>query len=164
LKNDSFRITSIFKSKNKYIFIGIIIFLIVLLSVLGESRLFKEGLADNGRLTIYRSYINEVTAKKFIVGFQPTILQQFFSLHNSFLQLLADSGIAALIMFIVIFVGGIGLVKKSPFLLAILCCVLLYAQVEHMIFLRIGDFVLYPLLIYAFNKDEKSTVEPSHPD
>lgn len=124
--------------------------LIISIYIIINSRFLQQGFESSGRLAIYSGFFEELTFTKFLIGFRPSILEKTINLHNSFLDMIASSGISALIMFGLGFFGWYRLVKKSYFLSLVLLALVVYAQVEHVIFLRMGDFALYPLLMYAY--------------
>lgn len=140
-----------FTARKKILLLVVITSLLILVVLFVVNSRFKDvGIASSGRIEIFKSFFQEINLQKFLTGFKPSILESMPFLHNSFLDLLAGAGISAFIFFIVTIAGLITLYKKSLMFFLLLVCLLIYAQVEHIIFLRFGDFVLYPLLIYAF--------------
>jgi hypothetical protein len=118
-----------------------------------NSRFMKYGFDSNGRMPLYQTYFENLTFTRFLLGYQVELPNGLHSLHNSFLELLADTGAVAFCMFTLIAIAWYKLRKRSMLLSGILLSILLYAQVEHILFMGgIGGFILYPLILYAFEK------------
>jgi len=135
----------------KSMFIILAVFLLILISFfIYDSRIVESGLDSNGRMSIIRSFFEELTFTKFLTGFKPTAIEPYYSLHNSILDLVASSGVSAFIMFGLVIGGWFRLKGKSLLLSILLVLLVIYAQVEHYIFIRMGDLALYPLIMYAY--------------
>ena len=134
----------------RLIFVCLILILMFLLIVIFNSRLKSMGMESNGRVEIYSSFLKELNLKKFFTGFTPSILQEFDHLHNSFFQLIAISGIFAVPMFFIIFMTIRYLLVDRSFLVLLAGLIFAYSLVEYYMFLRYGDLILFPLIIYSF--------------
>lgn len=134
----------------RLIFVCLILILMFLLIVIFNSRLKSMGMESNDRVEIYSSFLKELNFKKFFTGFTPSILQEFDHLHNSFFQLIAISGIFAVPMFFIIFMTIRYLLVDRSFLVLLAGLIFAYSLVEYYMFLRYGDLILFPLIIYGF--------------
>ena len=134
----------------RLIFVCLILILMFLLIVIFNSRLKSMGMESNDRVEIYSSFLKELNFKKFFTGFTPSILQEFDHLHNSFFQLIAISGIFAVPMFFIIFMTIRYLLVDRSFLVLLAGLIFAYSLVEYYMFLRYGDLILFPLIIYSF--------------
>ena len=134
----------------RLIFVCLILIMMFLLIVIFNSRLKSMGMESNDRVEIYSSFLKELNFKKFFTGFTPSILQEFDHLHNSFFQLIAISGIFAVPMFFIIFMTIRYLLVDRSFLVLLAGLIFAYSLVEYYMFLRYGDLILFPLIIYGF--------------
>jgi hypothetical protein len=134
----------------RLIFVCLILILMFLLIVIFNSRLKSMGMESNGRVEIYSSFLKELNFKKFFTGFTPSILQEFDHLHNSFFQLIAISGILSVPMFVIIFMAVRYLLIDRNFLVLLIGLIFAYSLVEHYMFLRYGDLILFPLIVFSF--------------
>lgn len=124
-------------------------FAIVVVQAVRNSRFMERGFSSSGRTAIYRSFFDELTMYKAITGFRPEILDDYGHLHNSFLQLLSLAGIASIPVFAIVAVSLHRLLRQSFLLFGILVILCIYSLVEYVMFFRIGDFALFPLLLIA---------------
>lgn len=133
-----------------YVFL-ILLFLIVTLVIIMNSRISEIGLHNNGRFPIYYSFFSELSLSKALLGFQPTVLENYAHLHNSLLQVIAEAGVVGISLIVVLFIGWIRYLRTSKLLAVFIMLIVLYSQADHYLFLRVGDLILFPLLIYAFD-------------
>lgn len=126
----------------------LILILFVFLAI--KSRFNIIGMYSSGRIPIYISFLKELNYRSFITGFTPSVLSEAGHLHNSFFQLIAISGILSVPMFVIIFMAVRYLLIDRNFLVLLIGLIFAYSLVEHYMFLRYGDLILFPLIVFSF--------------
>lgn len=140
----------------KLLFFGVIslVLLVVLLKyVLFHTRFATSGLNSSGRDQIVADFFHAYTWKSIIVGVPVEQVGRFSNLHNSYLQVLGQSGIIGWIT-LGLCSWVLWLLVSSKHYIATSCFILLavYSLVEYFVFLYIGDLVLFPLIVYAYHR------------
>lgn len=143
----------------------LILTLMFFIIVIINSRFTIMGMGSSDRVEIYTSFLNELNFKSFLTGFTPSILEKFNHLHNSFFQLIAYAGLFSIPMFVIILMTIKNFLVERNFLILLLGMTFANSLVEYYMFLRYGDLILFPLIIYSFylNKQkhylEKDTLQ-----
>jgi len=143
----------------------LILTLMFFILIIFNSRFTIMGMGSSDRVEIYTSFLNELNFKSFLTGFTPSILEKFNHLHNSFFQLIAYAGLFSIPMFVIILMTIKNFLVERNFLILLLGMTFANSLVEYYMFLRYGDLILFPLIIYSFylNKQkhylEKDTLQ-----
>ena len=119
-----------------------------------NSRYSEVGFSSSGRIEIYTTFFKELSWKNFVLGFYPTPLKQYSSLHDSYLQIIADVGVFSLLIFYVSLISLFYLCKTNKLLALFLLILFAYGIPEAIIYLRLADMALLPLLIIAFKRSK----------
>lgn len=133
----------------------------IFLSVLvANSRLVNEGISGNGRVEIYTSFQEELHESSAVTGFKPEVTKVEDHLHNSFFQLIAYAGLFSIPMFLIMLVVGIFYLLDKNFLVLFLGVIGVYSLVEYYVFLKHGDLILFPLIVFCFyERSRKQKIE-----
>jgi len=138
----------------KQLLLKIIVWLIlttIFLSVLIlNSRLVNEGVSGNGRMDIYTSFQEELHTSFTVTGFTPQVTNVVDHLHNSFFQLIAYAGLFSIPMFLMMLVAGVLYLLDKNFLALFFGIIGVYSLVEYYVFLKHGDLILFPLIVFSF--------------
>lgn len=138
----------------KQLLLKIIVWLIlttIFLSVLIlNSRLVNEGVSGNGRMDIYTSFQEELHTSFTVTGFTPQVTNVVDHLHNSFFQLIAYAGLFSIPMFLMMLVAGVLYLLDKNFLALFFGIIGVYSLVEYYVFLKYGDLILFPLIVFSF--------------
>jgi hypothetical protein len=113
--------------------------------LLVHSRFSTEGLSSNGRFEIFSQFVSELSIKKLVFGFRPSVDKKL-GLHNSYLTMLSFYGIMAFVFIALIIFALIKFAKSSVLMFGMLLIWGLYSLVESISPLDIGDQILIPLL------------------
>lgn len=123
----------------------------IFLSVLvANSRLVNEGISGNGRVEIYTSFQEELHESSAVTGFKPEVTKVEDHLHNSFFQLIAYAGLFSIPMFLMMLVAGVLYLLDKNFLALFFGIIGVYSLVEYYVFLKHGDLILFPLIVFSF--------------
>lgn len=117
--------------------------------LLVHSRFSTEGLSSNGRFEIFSQFVSELSIKKLVFGFRPSVDKKL-GLHNSYLTMLSFYGIMAFVFIALIIFALIKFAKSSVLMFGMLLIWGLYSLVESISPLDIGDQILIPLLMIAY--------------
>ena len=143
--------------KNSKKYIASVVLIIIAISSLtvitvGCSRLGQIGFSPNGRKEIYLSFFHDLTFKKIVFGFRPSILDKFSHVHNSYFQLIAQLGLLSLVFITAIFQSSLYFLKHCKILFLFMGIITLYSFMDHFMFFRPGDLIVFPLIIYAYRE------------
>lgn len=141
---------------SKILIYGVLIIGLLMFITVIQSRLFQteykydeNGFISSERILIYKSYFQELTLKKFLFGYNPS-MYSITHMHNSILELLVRVGfIGTLPVFLLLGLSFYRLMRKSYLLAGIFLLLMMYSMVEYYVFFLQGDFALLPLIIYA---------------
>lgn len=117
--------------------------------LLVHSRFSTEGFSSNGRFEIFSQFVSELSIKKLVFGFRPSVDTKL-GLHNSYLTMLSFYGIMAFVFLALIIFALIKFAKSSVLMFGMLLIWGLYSLVESISPLDIGDQILIPLLMIAY--------------
>lgn len=129
--------------------VGILILIVAFEYALRNTRLATEKLSDSGRSYIYKEFFNSYTWKSNIFGFPLNKMKMDDHYHNSFMQVIARSGIFGWIA-IGLYVRSLWQFlrhKKVFFFLGGLLAI--YSMVAYSMFISHGDLILFSSLVYA---------------
>ena len=132
------------------IIVWLVLTTIFLSILIANSRLVNEGLSGNGRVEIYTSFQEELHVSSAVTGFTPEVTKVVDHLHNSFLQLIAYAGLFSIPMFLIVLVVGVFYLLDKNFLVFFLGIICIYSLVEYYVFLKHGDLILFPLIVFCF--------------
>jgi hypothetical protein len=122
-----------------------------------NSRLVNEGFSDNGRMEIYEAFQEEVEVQSVSTGVAPAAAVKIADhLHNSFLQLFSYSGFFAFPMFFIMLMTVKHLLLERNFLILLFGITIIYSLGEYYMFLKHGDLILFPLIVYAFHERRRN--------
>lgn len=133
--------------------IGIALIFFVVRYTLEHTRFATVGLDGSGRAGIVSGFLEAYTWKSFFVGVPPSTLGVFSNYHNSYLMVLGQSGFLGWVMLALCgwtFWVFLSLKKYVPCVFLLMLAV--YSLVEYFIFLYVGDFILFPLIVYAHHE------------
>jgi hypothetical protein len=150
--------------------IRIAVLAVLLLALVGliiyitkNSRLGTTGIKDVSRKKMYQAFFKELNFKTFLIGFDTVLVTGGFKhVHNSFFQAIIDVGIGSLYLFFQFIMASWYYVKQRSSLLVILGLIFIYSLVDHIIYVRFFDIVLFPLIISAFYRNRTFKAEKNN--
>jgi len=116
--------------------------------VIQDTRLVSVGLEDPARKALIVEFLKQLTFRKLLTGFQPTLHYGLHS-HSSYQTMVTYYGISAFVIFYLILVSLLHYRKHSLVLFGLLGVWCVYSLVENLSPGFIGDFLLIPLLMVA---------------
>jgi len=113
---------------------------------------FESFGLDTGRSWIWDYYINQQTLFTTLLGFDlgsdPFFRMINFNPHNSFINLHASLGGAALIIIIMIFISSVRYGKNNTLFFLLFLVFLFRASSDSFLFFSLLDFLFYYLFLY----------------
>jgi hypothetical protein len=154
LKHYYFTNLSFLKShggKRVFLYGLILFFVIIMIAALffiyNNSRYASEGIRSNGRLDIYKEFLDNLTFKKILFGSNYGDYSSI-GLHSTFLTFFAYLGIFSIPIIIMFIFSIINFYQQKLFLLlGVLILYTVYSTIETLSPFFIGDFLLIPLLM-----------------
>lgn len=130
----------------------IIAFAILLPHLYRYSQFGKLGLTNTGRLSAATRFLSELTPKKLLTGFTPSILATK-GLPNSYLWMIAAFGIFSVIPFLAILFSLYRLLPTSSLLFSLMVILAVYFLGEMLYPFQYGDILFIPLVFSALHAD-----------
>ena len=122
--------------------------------IIQDTRLVSVGLEDPARKALVVEFLKQLTFRKLLTGFQPTLHYGLHS-HSSYQTMLTYYGIFAFVIFSLILVSLLYYRKHSLVLFGLLGVWCVYSLVENLSPGFTGDFLLIPLLMVALYQKGK---------
>lgn len=154
-----------FRSKHPISRTTYVILLLVLLILLAgfaflllrNSRFATEGIDSSGRYDYAMAFLDELTVKRYITGFRPSILetQDIGTFHNTYIRIITFVGILSIPIFLAMIASLVIFAKRSFLLFSMLGILFVYFLVESMAIFRVGDYIFIPLLMVAWYEKSK---------